>query len=131
VIHAIDNDRSCVSITTHMQRHDNVRACPSITTDDTQARTVKLSMASLTRGSWLYYLEIGGRIHPLEWPLVYIIFPALVFWMAPESLQEMCVAPNACNVCHCPTCVCCSMRPKGTCYTCRCVCRLLATNRMP
>jgi len=55
-------------------------------------------MASLTRGSWLYYLEIGGRIHPLEWPLVYIIFPALVFWMAPESLQEMCVAPNACNV---------------------------------
>jgi hypothetical protein len=114
-----------------MQRHDNVRACPSITTDDTQARTVKLSMASLTRGSWLYYLEIGGRIHPLEWPLVYIIFPALVFWMTPESLQEMCVAPNACNVCHCPTCVCCSMRPKGTCYTCRCVCRLLATNRMP
>lgn len=38
------------------------------------------------RGSPLNLLSVGERLHPLEWVLVYCVFPALLFASAPAAL---------------------------------------------
>lgn len=37
------------------------------------------------KGSRLNYLAIGAGIHPLEWPLVYVLFPVLAFGVVPDE----------------------------------------------
>jgi steroid 5-alpha reductase family enzyme len=36
-------------------------------------------------GSPLNYLAVGAGIHPLEWPLVYVLFPVLAFGVVPDE----------------------------------------------
>ena len=37
------------------------------------------------KGSALNYFAIGAGIHPLEWPLLYVLFPVLVFGVMPDE----------------------------------------------
>lgn len=39
----------------------------------------------LAKGSALNYLAVGAAIHPLEWPLVYVLFPVLAFGGVPAE----------------------------------------------
>ena len=39
-----------------------------------------------TRSSALHLLALGERLHPIEWPLVYVVFPALALAGAPPAL---------------------------------------------
>jgi len=38
------------------------------------------------RGSALHLFALGERLHPLEWPLVYVVFPVLAFASAPPAV---------------------------------------------
>ena len=37
------------------------------------------------KGSPLHYFAIGGAVHPLEWPLFYVLFPVLAFFAMPDE----------------------------------------------
>jgi hypothetical protein len=46
-------------------------------------------MAIPSKGSWLYYFEIGARLSPWEWLLIYFLFPTVAFHWASGDLGQL------------------------------------------
>ena len=46
------------------------------------------------KGSALHYLAIGGSVHPLEWPLFYVLFPVLAFFVMPDAAAASLLRSN-------------------------------------
>ncbi len=32
----------------------------------------------LAKGSWLHYIALGAKIMPIEWVIVYVVFPIVI-----------------------------------------------------